>query len=127
MFQSALMKERQAKLDWPLLLAILALIVLGVVFIYSATMANESARVLPWYRQVFFMQILRCFVGVCGATVFCLIDYHLLARWSLVVYWGTILLLVAVLFAGSTHGWGARRWLDLGFFQVQPSEFAKLS
>jgi rod shape determining protein RodA len=40
-----------------------------------------------------------------------------------------ILCLVAVLipFIGKTHGWGARRWIDLPFFQVQPSEFAKLA
>ena len=40
-----------------------------------------------------------------------------------------ILCLVAVLIPhiGTTHGWGARRWIDLGFFQFQPSEFAKLA
>jgi rod shape determining protein RodA len=37
--------------------------------------------------------------------------------------------LVAVLVPGigTTHGWGAMRWIDLAFFQFQPSEFAKLS
>jgi rod shape determining protein RodA len=57
------------------------------------------------------------------------VDYHTLARWSFVAYWATILFLLAVLVPhiGSTHGWGARRWIDLGPFQFQPSEFAKLA
>src|SRR5207245_2946970 len=68
-------------------------------------------------------------VGLSAAALICLVDYHILARWSLVAYWATILSLLLVLIPGigATHGWGARRWIDLGFFQAQPSEFAKLS
>src|SRR3954464_12980129 len=75
------------------------------------------------------MQIIWYPLGRGAAAALCLVDYHILARWSLVAYWITILLLVAVLIPGigKTHGWGARRWIDLGFFQAQPSEFAKLS
>jgi rod shape determining protein RodA len=65
-----------------------------------------------------------------GAAVgVCLVEYHTLARWSFVAYWGAILLLVAVLIPGigTTHGWGARRWIDFGPVQMQPSEFAKLA
>src|SRR5207244_5516929 len=54
---------------------------------------------------------------------------HSLARWAIVAYWATIVLLIAVLIPGigTTHGWGARRWIDFGPFQCQPAEFAKLS
>src|SRR5579864_7551672 len=47
----------------------------------------------------------------------------------MVLYWIMIVCLVAVLVPGigSTHGWGARRWIDLPGFQFQPSEFAKLA
>ena len=126
---SPILKERQSKVEWPLLLAIGGLMVIGVAFIYSATMVNEPSGVVPWYRQRFFMQCVWYLFGLTAAGLICLVDYHLLARWSLVAYWATILLLVAVLIPGlgTTHGWGARRWIDLGFFQAQPSEFAKLS
>jgi rod shape determining protein RodA len=58
----------------------------------------------------------------------CLVSYRRLARWSLVVYWATILLLIAVLIPQvGTKVYGARRWIDLGFFYLQPSECAKLA
>src|SRR5204863_6369089 len=96
--------------------------------IYSATMANEALTAMPWYRQLYLMQSIWYAVGISGAVILCLIDYHALARWSLVIYWATILLLIIVLIPhiGSMR-FGARRWIDLGFFQIQPSEFAKLS
>jgi rod shape determining protein RodA len=55
-----------------------------------------------------------------------MISYQTMARWGMVAYWFGIALLVAVLFLGSSRG-GARRWFDLGFFSLQPSEFAKLA
>jgi len=47
----------------------------------------------------------------------------------MVCYWVSILLLVTVLIPGigTQHGWEARRWIDLGPFQFQPSEVAKLT
>jgi len=65
-------------------------------------------------------------LGAGAAVGLCLVDYHTLARWSLVAYWSAVLLLVLVLFFGTVR-FGARRWFDLGFFSLQPSEFAKLT
>ena len=105
--------------------ALLGLMVVGVLFIYSATLANEVNDV-PWYREMFFKQIIWYAAGLGAAFVLCLIDYHVLARWSLVLYGFTIFLLVAVLILG-VKLYGARRWFDLGAFKLQPSEFAKLA
>src|SRR6185436_16897128 len=60
--------------------------------------------------------------------VICVLDYRSLCRWALVVYWATVVTLILVLIPhiGTTHGWGAQRWIDLGPFQFQPSEFAKI-
>ena len=43
--------ERQSRVDWLMLSAIAGLMVLGELFVYSATMANESAALTTWYTQ----------------------------------------------------------------------------
>src|SRR5881409_1771846 len=88
---------KQTTLDWLQIGAVLGLMTIGVLGIYSATLVNETAVTVPWYRQRFFMQIVWGVIGAGSATLLCLVDYHVLARWSLVGYWATILLLVAVL------------------------------
>jgi rod shape determining protein RodA len=124
----ALGQERQSKVDWMLVAAVTGLMTIGVAFIYSATSVSETAQVIPIYKQRWFLQMVWYCGGLTAAAILCLIDYHILARWSLVAYWATILLLIAVLIPGiGAMRFGARRWIDLGFFQIQPSEFAKLS
>jgi rod shape determining protein RodA len=120
--------EREPRLDRLQLIALAALMFIGAMFVYSATMANAPAS-LPWYDQSWARQIIWYALGLGAATALCVVDYHTLARWSFVAYWATILCLVAVLIPhiGTTHGWGAQRWIDLGPFQFQPSEFAKLA
>ncbi len=122
-------KDRDGRPD-PLQLAALAVLMcIGTMFVYSATMVNVSSATLPWYDQTWVRQMIWYALGLGAAAAVCLTDYHTLARWSFVAYWATILSLLAVLVPhiGTTHGWGARRWIDLGPFQFQPSEFAKLA
>ena len=125
MFDRAL-NERQPRLERMQLVALFGLMVLGAAFVYSATMVNESASSGPWYSQSWFRQIVWYALGTGAAAALCCADYHMLTRWSTVVYWFSVLLLAAVLFFGTVR-FGARRWFDLGFFSLQPSEFAKLA
>jgi rod shape determining protein RodA len=118
--------ERGQKLDRLQLAALAALMFIGAAFIYSATSANSIEADKSWHAQMWFHQIIWCFIGLGAATVICLVDYHSLARWSLVIYWAMIFCLIAVLVVGTVHN-GARRWINLGLFQFQPGEFAKLS
>jgi rod shape determining protein RodA len=125
MFEAAL-NERQPRFERLQLAALLGLMVIGALFVYSATMVNESAGSAPWYNQSWFRQIIWYVLGTGAAAALCCVDYHLLARWAMVVYWVAVLMLAAVLFFGTVR-FGARRWFDLGFFSLQPSEFAKLA
>ena len=102
--------------------------VLGTAFIYSACLAAEADAGHHWYQQNFIKQVIWYSIGIIAMVGASLIDYHTLARWSVVAYLSCIILLVAVLIPGiGTSHYGARRWIDLGPFQMQPSEFAKLA
>ena len=119
--------EREPKLHRLQLFALAGLMFLGAAFVFSATTASQPAA-LPWYDQTWIRQIIWYSMGLGVATAICLVDYHILARWSFVVYVAAIICLVAVLIPkiGTVHN-GARRWINLGLFQFQPGEFAKLA
>jgi rod shape determining protein RodA len=118
------LNERKSDFDWPLLAAAGTLAVVGVLFIFSAS--GAGAQELPLYRQKFFRQIVWCLAGAGVAALFCMVDYSKVARWSRVIYWGSIASLVAVLVIGVVRK-GGRRWISAGSFDLQPSEFAKLA
>ena len=80
MFDPAL-THREAKVDWPMLAALLGLMVAGAAFIFSATTATGSGSNL-WLRQVASYA-----VGLSAAAAVCFVPYPILARWSLVFYW----------------------------------------
>lgn len=121
--------RRETSILWPLWLAVFGLMIVGAAFIYSATANTDAANHLPWWRYRVFTQAAAYGIGLAAAFAMSLIDYGRIARWSLVAYWGAVLLLVLVLIPGigSDNGWGAMRWINLGPVQFQPAEFAKLA
>jgi len=121
-------QEPSVRLDQLQLVALAGLMFISTAFVYSATMVTPSAIALPWYDQTWVRQLVWYALGLGAAGAICMVDYLALARWSYVAYWGTIVCLVAVMVPhiGSVR-YGARRWIDFGFFQFQPSEFAKLA
>ena len=120
--------ERKESFDRLQIAALVGLMFIGTAFVYSATMANDAGATLAWWQQPWVRQIIWYALGLGAAGAICVVDYHVLARWSFLAYWAMILCLIAVLIphVGSMR-FGARRWIDLGFFQFQPSEFAKLA
>lgn len=102
-------------IDWLLIGAVLALCGMGLAMIYSTT--GGAGRV--YWTQVYALGL-----GLVAMAVCLLIDYRSLADKSHWLYLAMIVALVGVLFFGSVRG-GSRRWIDLGVFNLQPSEFAK--
>lgn len=127
MIGDAKFNTRESRLDWSMIVGLLGLMIVGVLFIYSATMSRETARELALWDHTYFKQIIWYAIGIGFAAVICLVDYPILARWSLVLYWLSILMLLSLYVIGSDNGWGAKRWIKLPFFQFQPSEFAKMA
>lgn len=117
---------REAQIEWALWLAVLGLMLTGAAFIFSATGDADAAANLPWWRYRAVGHGFACLAGLGVVFALCLLDYGRIARWSLVGYWAAIALLVGVFVIGVARN-GARRWIDFGPVQFQPSEFAKLA
>jgi rod shape determining protein RodA len=109
-------------IDWVLLGAILVLSALGILMIYSATYNPVKQEPGPQ----FFTQLYALALGVIALLVCLSIDYRRLAEHSLLIYGALLTVLLYVLFFGAVRG-GSRRWIDLGPFNLQPSEFGRMA
>ncbi|HEY6530832.1 MAG TPA: rod shape-determining protein RodA [Acidimicrobiales bacterium] len=112
-------------LDPVLVVCTIALGLIGVVAVYSATRGPGPDFVDTYLVRQFGFVV----IGVVVMGVFAVVDYHKLHDWAWLFYAGTTGLLVLVLSPLGTGGEakGAQAWFSLGPFQLQPAEFAKLS
>lgn len=106
--------------DWTLLAVVLMITAVGVVNIYSA---SSSYRVVG--TPYFLKQLYWIVAGLMVSFTICSLDYHLLEDFAYWLYGAVLILLVLVLLVGKTT-MGATRWLDLGVFNIQPSEPMKI-
>lgn len=117
------MKRRLIKnFDFYLLLSVIALCAAGTLTLYSATHGMEGLPD-PFYfvkRQLLFMG-----AGAALMLLVCLIDYVNFRNWAGYLYVITLPLLILVLIVKDVDK-GAMRRIQIGFFDLQPSEIAKL-
>jgi rod shape determining protein RodA len=112
-------------IDWLLLAAVLLLAGIGLSMIYSTTYVTlPDGSGHPGAR--FWVQLYAVGLGALALIVFLALDYRFLAEHSLFLYGGLVLLLVYVLVNGVRAG-GSTRWISLGVFNLQPSEFGRLA
>ena len=108
--------------NWLLSAAVVMLLIIGVMFVYSACYIGEDRSVRPLYQR----QIVWVIAGIAAYLGFSSYDYHNLKKMSWGIYGASLVLLVLVLVIGTTI-YGAKRWLVVGPLQIQPSEIAKLA
>jgi rod shape determining protein RodA len=127
-FGGGKLKEKLDKLtenlDFTLLFAVVFLCFYGLLVLYSSTRLATMGESDPYFfvkRQSLWMLF-----GFLFLTIIIFFDYHNLERYSKVIYFGAIVLLIMVIISGRST-YGARRWLAIGPFDFQPSEFAKIA
>ncbi|MDB6020272.1 MAG: Cell cycle protein [Pedosphaera sp.] len=104
-----------------LILCVISLLALGMVMLYSSSMADHGTHYLQ-------MQVVWCSLGLLGCAVATGMDYRLLKKWAWPILIFAVLLLVMVLVPhiGFKVN-GARRWLRFAGVTLQPSEAGKLA
>jgi rod shape determining protein RodA len=110
------------EIDFFLLMAALLLTVFGILFIYSSGLNSAGVVVSTEYIR----QIIWATGGLIIILVLSLVDYRRIRDLSLYLYAGILVFLVyTCLFGRPVHG--ARAWIGIGSFGIQPSEFAKVT
>ena len=112
------LSEKFWQVSWSMILLLCLVAAVGLAMLYSA--ANGSWE--PWATR----HVIRFAVGMVILLSVAVVDIRFWLRYAYVFYFVSLFLLAAVEIMGIT-GMGAQRWLDLGLFQLQPSEIMKVT
>ena len=119
------MERRHTKIDKPLLIAMLIMMIIGLIMVLSASsmasyMRYNNSIYYYFMRQAIFMVIgiLAFFIAICLPTKF----FKKISPFLLFIL---IISLLGLMFYGSVYN-SSKGWYDLKFFTVQPSEIGKI-
>jgi rod shape determining protein RodA len=110
--------EKVRLLNWPFVAVVVLIGLVGYGMLYSA--AGGSHEPWAWRHSVRFA------VGLVLMLTIALTDIRFWFRWAYVIYGAALIGLIAVDVVGSIS-MGAQRWINLGLFQLQPSEVMKIA
>lgn len=113
--------------DFILVAVTIVLVVLGCVFVYSASMYSAA---LYYKSSTYFLrkQIIGAVLGGLALVFFYFFPYRKLEKYRIVFCVVSIFLLLLVFVPGlGVESYGAKRWINLGITTFQPSELAKIS
>ena len=96
---------------------------LGMIFIYSANYIDGQEQ--SFFKGTFFKQILFFIIGLAIMSMMIIINYKKIADYYLILFAVCVGVLVYTSIFGKVVN-NSKRWIDLGFFSIQPSEFVKI-
>ena len=118
-------KSKKRRYDYSLLTAVFLLVGIGLVILYSTSAYNGEVK----FHDSFYYLKKQAFATILGIILmFAManIDYHIWQHFAVFAYIVALILSTAVLFIGDEYN-GSKRWLSLGPFSFQPSEYAKVA
>ena len=111
-------KSNQKPVDFILVITVLIMLALGVVMVLSASSPSALAETGNSYKYV-ITQGMSAVLGLALMAIISKIDYRIYKKFDKVIYFVTLILLVAVIIPGVGHSsGGATRWINLKFFQL---------
>lgn len=110
--------------DFVLLIIVFIMLAAGIIMVMSASAPTSLAKTGNSYRYVKTQAFSAC-LGIVAMLVISNIDYKIYKRFDKLIYIIVLFLLASVAVIGTEDG-GAKRWIDLGFINFQPSEIAKI-
>jgi rod shape determining protein RodA len=113
------------RLDWLSILIFILLVAIGWVNIYSSTYSEGQENVFD-FSTIYGKQLMFIFINIVLIIVILALESNFFERFSSIIYVISLLLLVGLFLFGSTIS-GATSWYNLGFFNLQPSELAKVA
>ena len=118
---------RTESFDAALVWVVIALCAIGVVMVYSSSIAAAEASKANAYRSHYFLvrQIAYLCVGFIAAAIMMQVPVCILQKWAPALFFVAFVLLIVVLFARPING--SRRWIQLPGMSLQPSEIMKLA
>lgn len=121
-----------SRFDGPMLFFMFLLFGLGMIVMFSASVIPAEREFSDSYYYL-KKQMLWGLLGLILFLIFCQIPYQFLVKWSFVLSLLSLILLIAVFIpglgksVGTSYGRSFNRWIQIAGFQIQPSEFSKIS
>jgi len=107
-------KKLLKELDYSVIILAICIVIFGCINIYSAIGGYNVKLQIAWM-----------ILGLITVYFLLVFDYMLIENYAVIIYWAGIIFLIFGDIFGTVTG-GARSWINVGAFKVQPSEFAKM-